>query len=299
MGSLFIGILLAASPAFAAETAVFLDIGVGARGLGMGGAYTALADDANAIYWNPAGLAHLDKREVTASDAELGLGARLGFAGYAHPTSRGTLAAAVTYLSQSALDGRDAFGRPTGSFSASDAAVTGAYGFKTDFVDLGVGVKYLRSHIGSLEAQGAAMDFGARRVLGGAGPGHLVLGATLRNVGSELKYDIQRNDLPLRLAGGAAYALPRGRTLALEIQNGPRGTGTDVGFGGEIRALESVFLRLGYSTKNVAVGGAGFDAARGLTAGLGLVKRGCRFDYSAQAAGELANTHRFTLSKRF
>lgn len=36
--------------------AAFLDIGVGARALAMGGAYTAISDDATASYWNPAGL---------------------------------------------------------------------------------------------------------------------------------------------------------------------------------------------------------------------------------------------------
>lgn len=36
--------------------AAFLDIGVGARAIGMGGAFTAVSDDATSTYWNPAGL---------------------------------------------------------------------------------------------------------------------------------------------------------------------------------------------------------------------------------------------------
>src|SRR5438045_3246800 len=39
--------------------AVFEKIGVGARAAGMGGAYSALADDISALYWNPAGIARL------------------------------------------------------------------------------------------------------------------------------------------------------------------------------------------------------------------------------------------------
>lgn len=295
-----IALLLALpSAAFAAETAAFLDIGVGARGIGMGGAFTALADDSSAVYWNPAGLARLEKREVSVSHAELGLGTREDFLAYAHPTSRGTFAAAMTYLSQGSIGGRDAAGRPTGDYEASDAAVAGAYGLKTDIADLGVSVKYLRSHIASSEAQGVAADFGARRSFDGAGPGKLVVGAALRNTGPGLKYENQRNDLPLRLAGGAAYTFAAGRTLAVEVQTAPRGGGADGGFGGEFKVMEGALLRLGWSTKNAAPEGEGFDAARGLTVGLGLERAGFRFDYAAQAAGELGAAHRFTLAKRF
>ena len=44
----------------------FKDLGVGARPLGMGGAYVAAADDVNAILWNAAGLAQLKRQEITA-----------------------------------------------------------------------------------------------------------------------------------------------------------------------------------------------------------------------------------------
>ena len=60
-----------------------------------------------------------------------------------------------------------------------------------------------------------------------------------------------------------------------------------------------MFLRLGYTSKNAAAEGSGFDAARGLTLGLGLKKDGFSLDYAAQAAGELGSTHRFTLSAIF
>ena len=119
-------LVLAAQAGWAAETAAFLDIGVGARAAGMGGAYTALADDANTVYWNPAGLARLEKREASVSHAELGRSTRHDFLAYAHPAPQGTFAGAFTYLSQGSIEGHDGLGRPTGSFNASDATVTGA-----------------------------------------------------------------------------------------------------------------------------------------------------------------------------
>ncbi|MBI3988787.1 MAG: hypothetical protein HY347_04135 [candidate division NC10 bacterium] len=60
---LFVG---AASPAFAQfEGFDFVPMGSGARALGMGGAFIAIADDATASFWNPAGLTQLERPEVS------------------------------------------------------------------------------------------------------------------------------------------------------------------------------------------------------------------------------------------
>ncbi len=63
--------LLPPAPASATRYAgEFLRIGVGARALGMGSAFAGLADDGTAAFWNPAGLATLGARQVTAMHAE-------------------------------------------------------------------------------------------------------------------------------------------------------------------------------------------------------------------------------------
>lgn len=292
-------LVFAAQVSWATETASFLNIGVGARGLAMGGAYTALADDVNAIYWNPAGLAALDKREVSLSHAELAQSARLDFAAFALPTQAGTFAADGTYLSQSAIEGRDALGRPTASFQASDAELGAGYGRKTPLADLGASIKFVQSHIASAQAQTVALDLGARRTFDSVGPGKLIFGAALRNAGPGMKFDAQTDSLPLRLAGGAAYAFAGGHSAALELTDAPRVGGLDVGFGGEYQALKGLFVRGGYTTRSSVVGGSGFDAARGLTMGLGWRAERWRIDYAAVPMGELGSTHRFTLGARW
>ncbi|MBI2788088.1 MAG: PorV/PorQ family protein [Elusimicrobia bacterium] len=284
----------AAQASWAAETASFLDIGVGARGLGMGGAYTALTDDAGALYWNPAGLSRLEKREFTASHAEIFESTRLDFLAYAHPTSQGTFAAGLTYLSQGTVDGRDSLGRQTTGFDASDAAISLGYARKLEIADLGAAFKYLRSHIGGTEAQGAALDIGAKRAFD-----RVSVGAALRNLGPGLKFQDQRNDLPLRLALGAAYAFAGGHAAAAEVVNGPRGAGTDASFGGEYQAIKNVYLRAGYTTRTAITGGSGFDAARGLTMGLGLRNEKWSLDYAVLPSGELGSSHRFSLGARW
>jgi hypothetical protein len=297
MKALLAAVLLA-SPALGAETAAFLDIGPGARAIGLGGAYTALADDADAVYWNPAGLARLEKRNASLSHAELNQGNRHDFLSYAHPTSRAVLGAAFTYLSYGQLTGRDAMGRTTGAYNASDAAGAIGAGVKTEDIDFGGSIKFIQSHIGSAQASGVAFDAGVRREEP-LSSGKLVIGASLRNMGPGLKYDGQRNDLPLRASFGGAYKFAGGHALAVELQNGPRGAGSEGGAGGEYQAMEGVFLRLGYTSKSAAADGTGFDAARGLTIGLGMKRGGYSLDYAAQAAGALGATHRFTLATRF
>lgn len=44
-----------------------LGMGIGARAMSMGGAFTAVADDASAIFWNPAGLAQLTDNQFFLS----------------------------------------------------------------------------------------------------------------------------------------------------------------------------------------------------------------------------------------
>src|SRR4030067_894450 len=62
---------LLASPASATKYAAeFLKIPVGPRAMGMGGAFTAVADDATPPYWNPAGMVDLPCREVVVPHSE-------------------------------------------------------------------------------------------------------------------------------------------------------------------------------------------------------------------------------------
>jgi hypothetical protein len=48
----------------------FLTTGFGARALGMGGAFVSIADDASAVYWNPAGLVQLKQSQILVMHSE-------------------------------------------------------------------------------------------------------------------------------------------------------------------------------------------------------------------------------------
>ena len=67
---LILGLMLCASACFAA----FSDLGAGGRPLGMGHAFTGVADDINSVYYNPAGLMNIKKLECTFMYAPLFMG---------------------------------------------------------------------------------------------------------------------------------------------------------------------------------------------------------------------------------
>jgi len=80
--------ILIATPAGATRLAgEFMALGAGARALGMGGAFGAVADDASAVYWNPAGIAGIEKRQALAMHAEqFGDLVNYNFGSYVQPT---------------------------------------------------------------------------------------------------------------------------------------------------------------------------------------------------------------------
>jgi hypothetical protein len=68
---LFLFLLTINNYSFGAKYAgEFLNLGVGGRALGMGGAFVAIADDATATYWNPAGLSQISSQELVFMHAE-------------------------------------------------------------------------------------------------------------------------------------------------------------------------------------------------------------------------------------
>ena len=80
--------VLTIQPVDARYTADFLTLGVGARALGMGGAGTALSDNAYAPYWNPAGLGQLTRYEVSFMHSTLNEADAYDFVGYVHPLKK-------------------------------------------------------------------------------------------------------------------------------------------------------------------------------------------------------------------
>lgn len=150
-------------------TANFLKLGIGARALGMGEAFSAVADDASAVYWNPAGLAQLGRQEAVLMHAEHVEEIHLEFLGYAFPLApMRVVAARATYLSTGKIEAFGASGNPLARLPASyDLAFGGSYaqGFvfgaeNPHLLFAGLGVNAIRKVVAGDLAFGPSFDLG-------------------------------------------------------------------------------------------------------------------------------------------
>lgn len=285
--------------------AAFLKIGTGARPAALGGAYTAVANDVDALYYNPAGLANLARRELGATHAEWLLGTRFDFVGLALPTARGAFGLGVTRLATGGQEGRDANRQAAAGFSAADTAYTVSFaralsggGSRGGRTSAGANLKLLRSEIGPYSASTVALDFGAQHRFADR---PLSLGAAVLNVGQGLKFRSQRDPLPLTVSLGAAYRIAEPLNLALDIRREIHDQRTDIGIGTEYALLPSFALRMGYASQYTGrAGGAGaLGALGGLGAGLGISRKSYRADYTFTPFGDLGNVQRLSLGAKW
>jgi hypothetical protein len=147
--------------------APFLTIAVGARAVGMGGAFTAIANDASGLFWNPAGIAGVDQFNANIVHTPWLADLKFNVVGAVLPIENvGTLGAQVTVLSmpdqevtttiQGEQDGTGIF------YSAGSMALQVSYARPlTDRFKIGFSGKYVREWIYHESASTMAIDMGA------------------------------------------------------------------------------------------------------------------------------------------
>jgi tetratricopeptide (TPR) repeat protein len=147
-----LAVLLALSLVPLPARAAYDDVGTSARITGMSNAYTAVADDVYSTYYNPAGLATLDRPESAVSYTRLLTGLSDGsniqnsFLAYAYPLdgNKGTVAAALNYFTL------DSLYRETSLFASYGRALTREDNPNPIFV--GISEKYLNRALGGTSA---------------------------------------------------------------------------------------------------------------------------------------------------
>lgn len=271
----------------------FLKLGVGARAMGMGSAFVAIADDPTALHWNPAGLATGgDGIRLTAMHNEWIDDFRQEYAAVTGPVGPGTLGASFTGFYTSEFERRDDTGVLTGHFGFNDIAATLGYGVNlAPGAAAGATVRYIREMIADENASSVAFDLGGRYAVGASG---LSLGAAVQNVGGEAKFVAESFPLPLTIRGGAAYrreikAMQGTGTVSTEFRKA-RGEDGRFHLGGEYAYHDWLALRAGAKF--------GYDE-QDVSFGLGIVRGKIAFDYALLPIGaNLGSSHLFSISAR-
>ncbi len=170
--------------------AQFLQIGVGARGVGMGGAFIATADDPSAAYWNPGALVKVAGTQAQFSGTQLYADILYGngIVTYESP-GVGTFGFQFGLLSSGDMD-VTTVEDPDGTgetFTCSDMVAGLSFSrMLTDRFSAGLTVKYVRETWDDVSAGGVAVDLGT---LYDTGFKTLRIGMTIQHFGPELTPD--------------------------------------------------------------------------------------------------------------
>ncbi|MHB9155380.1 MAG: PorV/PorQ family protein [Endomicrobiales bacterium] len=288
----------------------FLSFGAGARSLAMGKTFVGVADDASAVYWNPAGLTQLKTQDITALYASLYDETAYSFISYARPVAgSGAIGIAVVNLNSGGFQLRDEFNYDTGIASLNETAAIISYAKTLWYgstakgdggrLSAGINLKAVNQNIDSTGDTGYGMDLGlfwshcAAESECGSILAPLSIGLSLQNViAPSLKLRNEADTYPLGVTLGFGYRFFEEKLLlALDI-NQISGRQLKMHLGGEYVLNKLIAFRVGLDETE-------------LTSGLGFKWNNYSLDYAfayhdAWSANEnLGISHRFGLTIKF
>ena len=296
----------------------FLKIGVGARGEAMGESFVAVANDASALYWNPAALVQFADDQVLAAHTEYVADIKHDFLGVVyHLTKEDALGASVTSLHMQDMEittEEQPFG--TGRyFSFGDVAASVTYSrAMTDQFSFGATVRYVEETLDVLKMRSVMVDLGTYYWTGlGTARFAVVISnfgadvaprGTVTQLSGETVSDFQSFSLPTLFKIGVAFdpIQTDDHRLTASIQlNHPNDNAENLRFGAEYAFQNTFFLRAGIkrtigqqflgedltSEENVALGA-------GVLVPMGLSVVGA--DYAWTNFSRLGSVHRFNLT---
>ena len=267
----------------------FLKIGLGARAGALGEAYVAVANDATAPLWNPAGLSDVDGRDVLFIHNQWFQDIRSEFLGTALKLGENGLGFGFLMNTVGEIENRASeTGQLLGTFNAYDLAFVGAYARRIkDQLSFGFTLKILYEKMHTYSSSGFALDLGTRF---SPWKKNLSIGAVIQNIGKMGALRDEEIPLPLTLRAGVAYAVEtnpfNGNLLVTADVNKSSDSWTTFHTGLEYSLNQRLALRGGYQF--------GRDE-RSFSAGMGLLFNMYRLDYAyAPYDYDLGDTHRLT-----
>lgn len=272
------------------------DIDPGVRPMGMGGAFTGLADDENALFYNPAGIASLEglrfgsfyEPRFGGSFGDLALVGN-GFGG------------GILFFSVGEIIQYDEADRPGQTFSYGSYGLIGSYAFWPGqflaalprSIALGLGLKFLQiSTLKEGSGSGVALNWGLLSDLSGLALGPIKafrLGLLVENLpGLGVEYGSgYKEPWSLGLRFGASARVLENLILAFDLE----------GDGAFHLGSEYRFMGLGYGVQELRLRAGGFfRGGLGLTLGLGLKVQNFRIDYAFITYPQALDAHRLAFS---
>jgi hypothetical protein len=281
------------SDAKGTTTASFLKLGVGARAVGMGEAYSAVADDATALYWNPAALSRIDSSDATFMHAPYLASTFYDYGAFAHRMGNHAFGVGVQYFSAGSIDQTDINNTALGSFNPYDLAASlgYAYRFGEDGPAVGLAGKFIQSKILNT-ANAFAVDLG---VLSREYAERWRFAFTTVNLGSKMKFEQESEDLPLALRLGSSLKLTEHWLASLDVvapkDNSPYvATGTEYAW--HLTDAMALAGRLGYNSLTQG----DISGMTGFAFGVGFGFQRFSLDYAFLPYGGVGITHRISLS---
>jgi len=302
----------------------FLKLGVGSRAMALGGAFTAIANDASALYWNPSGLSRIHGSQILLDHYDWVLDVDLDYVGTViHIPNVGTLGAALSFLHMGEMEITTTHS-PEGTgekFKANSymGQITFARNL-TDRFSFGLSTKVIQENIYNSSATGFAIDLGT--LYNTQVPG-LTMGMSISNYGTKMKmtgrdlliqteidpslesdptninanFSTDKFDLPLIFRFGLAYSKTIqnifNATISIDALH-PNDNTESINIGTEFNYKDFLYIRGGW--KNLFQR----DTEEGLTLGAGVILSygGSKYilDYSYTEFGILGNPQKLTIT---
>lgn len=276
---------------------------IGARGIGMGGAYTAVSDDAYSLYWNPAGLARIPRVSAQFMYSPYAADISYQSASYAQRVNDTiVVGGGWRYQDFGNIDRTDVNDQTLGTFHPRSYVVEAGWGqsiydLSDSDADLAVGVAARWIHTDMvLNSDAYSGDVGVQARMY-TPSNHYDLGASFQNMGRGQKFDKIRDTPPFRARVGAAfYPLP-GLTVALDgivpINNVPHGA-LGVEYGLSVPYGVKTMLRAGFNSLTLQ----SLTPWASMSMGMGVKMRNITVDYAFTPFGILgtADVHRVSVS---
>lgn len=258
--------------------------GVSARALAMGNAYTAVADDASAGYWNPAGLTSVEKFSLTAMLSDnMRLDRQYMYAALAYNFgTAGWAGFSWVNLGMDEIPGADVSGPSGSTYNVDDHGFLFSYGNKMNNLAVGATFKVAYQKIADYSNTGVGFDAGAKYMV----DDNVYLAMSARDLGTK----VGRDAVPVTFRVGVAAMAFGGFTVAGDIQKVQHRDDVTLYLGSEYdyQFADNYFgaIRGGVSDGNFSIG-----------AGLTVAKRySIDYAYVTETETFLGENHRISLS---